>query len=229
MQKYNNNTDKYMIKGMLTELTQLFHEVSVVQTQLMEKLEEMDTGIQKTKNPSKSTSTTATSSVDVTSTVPATAPATSTAPVTSTAPATSTAPVTSTAPATSTTGSAFAPLINSLLNGNQVDSQMLIQTFTDLMNPNHVENEEQEDDMPELVDDMPIPVPCQSQIVKVGSQTEKGTTYDVNIMTGTCTCPHFKYSGPLVCKHIVDVQNNPNKHGLTMYESSILKNVIDKY
>jgi len=220
MQKYNNNTDKYMIKGMLTELTQLFHEVSVVQTQLMEKLEEMDTGIQKTKNPSKSTSTTATSTVDVTST----------------APATSTAPTTSTVDVTSTTGSAFAPLINSLLNGNQVDSQMLIQTFTDLMNPTHVENEEQEDDMPELVDDMPelvddmpIPVPCQSQIVKVGSQTEKGTTYDVNIMTGTCTCPHFKYSGPLVCKHIVDVQNNPNKHGLTMYESSILKNVIDKY
>lgn len=217
MQKYNNNTDKYMIKGMLTELTQLFHEVSVVQTQLMEKLEEMDTGIQKTKNPSKSTSTTATSTVDVTSSVDAK----------STVPAT--APATSSVDVTSTTGSAFAPLINSLLNGNQVDSQMLIQTFTDLMNPNHVENEEQEDDMPELVDDMPIPVPCQSQIVKVGSQTEKGTTYDVNIMTGTCTCPHFKYSGPLVCKHIVDVQNNPNKHGLTMYESSILKNVIDKY
>ncbi len=233
MQSNTSNADKFIIKGMLTELTQLFQEVSVVQEQLMTKLKEMESKNQGSKTSSASST-----------------------------------------PSIPSIGSAFSSIVNSLMNGEEIDSHMVMQAVNGLMNPQHtgqqpsLGDDTQYDDMPPLEDSdyldglpdsMQLPkVPPVSKLhqvpqvpkvvpkavvkpvvkpvvinqghnVQVKSQTENDKIYSVNIMNGSCTCPHFKYSGPLVCKHIMSVQNNPSKYGLTMYDASQLKNVTDDY
>lgn len=40
------------------------------------------------------------------------------------------------------------------------------------------------------------------------------TSYAVNLTKGTCSCPHFKFAGPLTCKHITKLIDNREKYGL---------------
>lgn len=47
-----------------------------------------------------------------------------------------------------------------------------------------------------------IQLPKPSSIMMVASESEEDLFYEVDYINGTCTCDHYKYRGPLECKHI---------------------------
>jgi hypothetical protein len=66
-------------------------------------------------------------------------------------------------------------------------------------------------------------------VFKVSSETSYGESYDINYYYGTCSCPHFKYSGPRVCKHLKKVYDNPSSYGLYGTTTQHYRSVCDKY
>lgn len=63
---------------------------------------------------------------------------------------------------------------------------------------------------------------------KVGSKTSSDKTYEINYHYATCTCPHFKYSGPLVCKHLKDIYDKPGNYRMQGNYLSQFKQMCDK-
>jgi len=47
-----------------------------------------------------------------------------------------------------------------------------------------------------------VPLDAKSGIYLVESQNEAGLKYQVNVVEGTCQCPHYKNRGPVFCKHL---------------------------
>ena len=45
-------------------------------------------------------------------------------------------------------------------------------------------------------------LPKSLNTIKIASESEEDRFYDVDYVNGTCTCEHYKYRGPLECKHI---------------------------
>lgn len=42
-----------------------------------------------------------------------------------------------------------------------------------------------------------------NKYILVKSETDSNTTYKVTLSKCSCTCPHWKYNGPIICKHIL--------------------------
>lgn len=54
-----------------------------------------------------------------------------------------------------------------------------------------------------------------SMKIEVPSMTDTSKWYIVNLAYATCTCPHFKYNTPIVCKHMQAVLNDPEEYEVT--------------
>lgn len=54
-----------------------------------------------------------------------------------------------------------------------------------------------------------------SMKIEVPSMTDPSKWYTVNLAYATCTCPHFKYNTPIVCKHMQAVLNEPEEYEVT--------------
>ncbi len=80
--------------------------------------------------------------------------------------------------------------------------------------------------LPNVVSNVVPNVASNQCIVTVNSETCNGTKYNVDYVKGTCTCPNFKYSGPLKCKHIAKVGNHPGNFGLNNMQASNLKSIF---
>lgn len=53
--------------------------------------------------------------------------------------------------------------------------------------------------------------------------------YVIDKNDGTCSCPHYTYHGPLICKHLNYVIKNPSKFDLNDEElNNVLKNNVKK-
>lgn len=212
-----NNTDKYVVNGMLLELTGLFQQVVALQGQIITKLDMINSDEQTigTVNLPKYNAV-----------YPTYASKFNEKPKTKPVPK-------SIEPKRGF--SSLTPYFNTMLNGGKIDSQTMMNAVFDILNQpaeeQQVEQVEQIDedeyeDMPPLEEDTP---PLNNTFVSVSSETDKTVLYNVDYLNGTCTCPHFKYSGPIVCKHILKVQQYPGKYGLSSADVGILKNATNKY
>jgi hypothetical protein len=215
-----NNTDKYVVNGMLLELTGLFQQVVALQGQIITKLDMMNSDEQTIGtvnlpkyNPVYPTYASKFNEKPKPKLVPK-----------------------SIEPKRGF--SSLTPYFNTMLNGGKIDSQTMMNAVFDILNQpaeeQQVEQVEQVDEDEDEDDDMPplkeyTPPPLNNAVVQVSSETDKTVLYNVDYLNGTCTCPHFKYSGPIVCKHILKVQQYPGKYGLSSADVGILKNATNKY
>lgn len=60
-------------------------------------------------------------------------------------------------------------------------------------------------------------------IIDIPSFSDPNMKYQVNTTQGNCSCPDFKYRGPIICKHIDAIVNNPTKYNLTQNDATDLE------
>ncbi len=80
---------------------------------------------------------------------------------------------------------------------------------------------------PPVIQSSIVPLTINSTIL-VNSMTENGREYELDYILGTCTCPHYKYSGPLLCKHMKKVYENPIIYGLNNHDVKNLETMYSK-
>jgi hypothetical protein len=224
-----NNTDKYVVNGMLLELNGLFQQVISLQGQIMTKLDMINSNEQ-------TFSTINLPKYNVVN------------------PTFATKFIEKPKPKSIEPKRGFSsltPYFNTMINGGKIDPQTMMNAVFDILNQpteeqqveqeqveqeqveqEQVEQEQVEQEQVEQVDEYedtpPASPPLNNTFVSVNSETDKTVLYDVDYLHGTCTCPHFKYSGPIACKHILTVQKYPGKYGLSSDDAAILKNATHK-
>ena len=76
------------------------------------------------------------------------------------------------------------------------------KSTSDTTDTNEDKTDEKQDN-----DDLNTPDDTSLFVFKIMSETNS-QYYDINYYLATCSCPHFKYSGPRLCKHLKKVYLN---------------------
>lgn len=122
----------------------------------------------------------------------------------------------------------------------QVQNQMqqVQQQVQDFVKPFVQQQTEQKNEKEEVVDSpaqqlfqqntivqpvQPIINNPSDNIIDIPSFKDPNMKYQVNTTQGHCSCPDFKYRGPIICKHIDEIVNNPAKYNLTPNDATDLE------
>ncbi len=122
----------------------------------------------------------------------------------------------------------------------QVQNQMqqVQQQVQDFVKPFVQQQTEQKNDKEEVVNSpaqqlfqqntivqpvQPIINNPSDNIIDIPSFKDPNMKYQVNTTQGNCSCPDFKYRGPIICKHIDEIVNNPAKYNLTPNDATDLE------